>query len=259
MKKLRPKVAGVSLIEMLLVVAIAATILILSIKQYQAFKLDSDFSELQTNVDTLFKAANYFYQANCKRVIDPTTGPVANTGLLDPTSDGTGTPTPSDPYPVTIAALTAGGYLSTPMISVPLIDSNTYMVQFNQQPVVDRMVQTANGPVSAGKIIVWTIQVSALIYDNTKRNTWLTRSNATCLSRKTGSVVTPCSLIPVPPGGGSIYLVWERPVTSVASGTDSGLWQTNIRGKQFNQQYEVHPTNYLTNQTTPQQNYLCGS
>ena len=62
---------GVTLFEVLLVLAIAASIIIMSIKQYQSYRFDADIQAVRYNVDTIFEAMAQYYKVNCYGSIDP--------------------------------------------------------------------------------------------------------------------------------------------------------------------------------------------
>jgi prepilin-type N-terminal cleavage/methylation domain-containing protein len=59
--------SGVTLLEVMLVIAIAGSILAMGISQYQSMQRDSNVRQVQANVDTLFNAMAYWYKANCGR------------------------------------------------------------------------------------------------------------------------------------------------------------------------------------------------
>lgn len=259
------KSSGVTLQEVLLVLVLCGAILIIGMRFVNSLRSESDTYIVKGNVDSLFQAAANFYYANCRRQQDPVNGPVAGTGLLDPTDDGTGTPVPATPYPVAINTLQTNGYFDGRIITTPIADN--YIVQFNQvTPAPDRIIQTASGPVNVGKIIMWRIQISVLldpVYTPTAVG-YLSRLGGSCLSRldASGTSVIPCNQMAGVPAGGNIYVVWERLPSLAVPSAPSGLMRTNARNKLNTQLYTDLPQDYLLKQpssTYPLQNFLCGS
>ena len=57
---------GVSLLELLLVLAIASSIALLGIRMYQRYQVDQDAERLLYTVNTLFLGMSRYYQANCR-------------------------------------------------------------------------------------------------------------------------------------------------------------------------------------------------
>src|SRR3990167_6219050 len=133
------RMQGVTLIEVMLVIAIATSLTLMVMKQYQMMKRDSDVQQVNYNVDQIMDAAARYYQANCRVQVDATTGQVVGTaGTLDPAH----APPPSNPFIITVAALRAAGYLTAVLPPNPIVNeagaNNGYMVQFNQvTPIPD--------------------------------------------------------------------------------------------------------------------------
>ena len=271
MKQRKKNVAGVTLLEIMLVLVIASGIIMLGLKQYNSMRVYGNAAQVQGNVDNLFQAAAFYYHANCQRQIDPVTMNQVNAaGTLDPDyiDPVTTLPAPpSNPYPVPITTLLSAGYLpASPIANAMINDSsaNSYIIQFNQEtPAPDRILNTPTGPVKLGKIINYTIQIAVELKDPKKANVYQKLLNAECLSRLIGTVVMPCSSAWwVPPVGGVIYAVWERQPSFAVPNSQSDLWQTNMVNKEFNQFYTTKPVSYLGSlpaASYSQQNYLCGS
>jgi prepilin-type N-terminal cleavage/methylation domain-containing protein len=260
------KQSGFTLLESILVLVIASSIVLLSIRQYQSYKIDSDVNQVLYNVDQLFQAASYYYQANCRNQVNQTTMvPIANSGALDPANS------PTNPFSVdAYNDLYSNRYLRTLLPINPIVYYNPsstpmkgYVVQFNlQTPQTQRVINlSSGGTVNAGAIYVWKIQVAVRLTDPTKASQYLSLLRGDCLSRQVGATVTRCPSVPAAPVAGDDYVVFERlPSLPTAQG-NSGLNATNVMVKQFNQQYTTYPILYLTSGVTPvpPQNYLCGT
>jgi prepilin-type N-terminal cleavage/methylation domain-containing protein len=271
---------GVTLFEMLLVMAIIAMISLMTFRFYQQSQLSNDIDKLQYNVDQLFQALGQYYKANCIEYTNP--GPpvtVSKAGLLDPRH----TPAPTDPFPINIQNdLITPGYLTSwqPINSlVNNASSVNYVVQFNKVVVtapatpvqvnacivltpgstcVPSPPNTANlptGAVNSSQIIIWRPQVAVLLNDPTTAALYQTRMAADCISSldDTGSFVDKCSSSPTAGG----YLVWERLPSAASPNAMSNLWLSMPLLKQFNMQY-THDQMYELNSSAGQQYYLCG-
>jgi hypothetical protein len=267
-------ISGVTLVEAILVMAVASSIIMIAMKQARIYRNDNDINQVLHDVDEVFQGASYFYQANCKMQADPVTGPIGGTGVLDPkyfpAPPATPTPTPpSNPYPVTIAQLKSGGFLTNKVAFSPIVNTSAandgFIVQFNQD-ISDRSFSTS-APVTTiklGKIIMWQIQVAVLLRNPAKALVYGKLLGADCLSTvdPSGTTVTPCSSappgLPTPP----VYAVWSRLPSYATPASNSNQWISNADRQVFNQLYETYPVSVLQNvpaSSYPQQNYLCGS
>lgn len=256
---------GVTILEIILVLAISSSILLLSIRQYQSYKIDSDVNQVLYNVDQLFQAASYYYQANCRNQVNSTTGMVIpGSGLLDPSNN------PTNPTVVTAFNLLQNRFLreALPISPIVFFDPTSelmksYVVQFNLvSPQAQRVINlSAGGTANAGAIYVWKIQVAVRLRNPATATQYLNLLRGNCLSNQTGSMVTPCPSTPSAPGATDTYVVFERLPSLSSTEGNSGLNATNVAVKQFNQQYTTYPILYLTSGVTPltPQNYLCGT
>ena len=285
MKGLIKHQLGITLMEALLVLAIAAAIMVLSMRQYQTYRIDADMNQLTYNVKVLAQAAARYYYANCDK------------GTLDPRNLPAGTTV----YPLNITNdLITPQYLPQMVAQNPLVDSsgpgNGYSVQFNAT-TSNRTVctQTSGGNCVAstpvGTIVQWTIQVSVLLKNPSIINMAQGKLNAECTSSaNTNNSVESCLQAPsffaicftlrsMPFGLGNAaanslgcpvgtnpasynnYLVWTMAPSFVSKETQSPLWVTNPVVKQFKQLYTTYNLNDLTtgNHSPEYQYYLCGS
>lgn len=259
---MKGSVHGFTLLEVMLVLAISASIFILGYRMYISMRNDADLHQVQYNVDRLFGAASEYYQANCRMQINAQTGAqIGTNGTLDPNYS----PVPATNYPVAVSSLTTSGYLDATLPKNRLIDSSTinngYVVQFNQSAATNR---TLNGNLM-GKVIIWRIQVAVAIRSNAGgkvAKAIVRQLGADCASILSGGYVTPCASNPVVPNTGVIYAVWERLPSYAVPNAESNTWHTNAQTKSFNQLY----TNNNLDNWQPNggagsdyQNYLCGS
>ncbi|MDR3490509.1 MAG: hypothetical protein P4M12_00535 [Gammaproteobacteria bacterium] len=256
---------GATLLEVMLALAIASAILVSSIKMYQRFKLQSDLTKVQSNVDLLFAAMGNYYRAQC---------PIG--GTLDPATAGT-----TNSFPVTngtaavvTTAMQAYG-LAVTLGKNSLLDDvgNTYVLQFNPSlsttsPQVNACVVMVPGTAciptsstlpSSAKSLIWTAQVAVKLKDSTKGPVYQSSLGADCLSAGHPSTnpttIDPCSN----PDTHNTYLVWERLPSYTAPNTTSILWLSMPQLKQFNLQY-THDQMYELSDTGAVRStyYLCG-
>lgn len=287
-------IKGVTLLEVLLVLAVISSIIILSIRQYQIYRLDADVHQVRFNIDQLTNAAAGYYQANC-----------TNGGTLDPDSS------PTSPYVINVTSdLINKGFLPANALGYsPLIDNasplGAYQVQFNKYTTPRQVcvrgtnatgITPSAGCTSAlqiGTLVIWKIQVAVLLNDSTLAQQYQNLFLADCVSTKSATGIVSCSQsasfsalcqfyrnIPpndplyaiynslannmgCPTSGSSAsynnYVVWERLPSFATPDTQSPFWQTNPLVQQFTQMYSTYPITYLTgaNHTTEFQ-YFCG-
>lgn len=258
---MKKRQSGLSLVEALLVLIIATSILFFSLRQYEVFRRDADIQQVKANVDVLFVAMAEFYKANCYGQVDPTTGAVT-AGRLNPAHASN--PLPGPVHIDINADLIAGGYLTddVPFPLSPIVDNSAdptdkfsgYIVQFNSA----QATRTMNGTI--GTVVTWKPQIAVRIKDTTLTSQYLNLLNGNCLSSLSGNTVTPC-----PTAGSSTgtYVVWERMPSLVSSKANSTLWPLRAVLNQFTQMYTTHSTTYLLTRSglTPAnqtQYYLCG-
>lgn len=56
---------GVSLVEVMLVLAIGGFLVMMGLRQYMSYRLDADVALIKSNVDTIYAAMSSYFQANC--------------------------------------------------------------------------------------------------------------------------------------------------------------------------------------------------
>src|SRR5678815_4964824 len=62
---MKRKHAGMTLVEIMLVITIASAIVYMSINQYLSYRYNADVTQVQANVNMLFQSMSSFYKANC--------------------------------------------------------------------------------------------------------------------------------------------------------------------------------------------------
>lgn len=262
---MRRQEAGISLLEMMLVLTICAGILMMGMQVYLTMRRDADIRQVQTNVDAIFQAMDNYYRINCygQSRANQTVIP----GTLHPASS----PATQFKINITTQLIQPGLLPASALVQTPLVDVNApqttqgYLAQFNKK-TSPRMVcttgagaansPTCTGSTSAGTVTEWQAQVAVQL-DATPATTpgvFLTAMGGHCLSTRVGTTVTPCSAITT----GS-FVVWERTPSSSSKEGGSTYWQTIPTVKQFTQMYTTYPMNSLTSGAITNQNFLCGN
>lgn len=249
---LSAKQLGMTLLEVMLVLAIGAAFLVLGIRQYQAFKLGQDLQVVRGNVDTIFIGLLNYYRTNCGKG-QP----------LDPLSAGS--PITIGSWAINIPSMPLQG-INLPVPS-PVVDNSPpsygYLVQINtamngsQPQGTTRQVYACTSytvnpsppynrycsgysavtPIAkANSVVVQIAQVAVKLVDPTKSQIYKNIVSADCVSDAgSGGAIIPC-----PPNGqpdpGTHYLVFDRWPSGGAI-SSSILWISNARLRQFNQQY----------------------
>jgi len=278
----RASQTGVTILEVMLVMAIGASILFFSIQQYLTYRKDADAVVVESNVDAIFQAMSAYYRINCY-------GPSNTDGSLGGTGNNGGTLNPKqfsginkllnmNTDLITPALLNGNGIIINPLIDAAGATSTAfkgYVAQFNKtQPSLQRQVcengtgttPTPGRPtpiptcstalVNTGEIVIWKAQVAAKLNDTTNASTYLNFLGADCLSSPgAGGIINPCSSNT--PGA---YVVWERLPSAVNPGAASPYWESMPTVTQFTLMYRTAPILNLTNQfQADSQTYLCGN
>jgi type II secretory pathway pseudopilin PulG len=260
---------GITLLETMLTLVIGTSILVMGLKMYQQYQLDTNLQQLQYNVRLLSVAMANYYHANCQ-----------NYGTLDPTSAGRPTSAPAipsltTPWPINVTTqLVTPGFLGKwPLILNPLIDTtvgaNGYILQLN--PILSTTPPNITGctdtkvpctvtatplPTTQSIVLVWQLQVAIKLHDQTKNQSYIGTLGASCLSDlgSGGNTVTPCSSAVTSNG---TYIVWDT-LPSFIPNMNSVLTPSMSILKQESLLY-THDVMYELNSgyTSPQY-YLCG-
>jgi|GEM_PF-2384946 len=258
-----PSIRGVTLLEIMLVLVIAASFILLGLQTFRQFSLQGNINKASYNVNVLFKALRGYYLSNCiaNRTYD--TGAEIKSATLDPSSSSY---ISTASVGINIASqLVTPGYLTNWQAAFsPVVAS--YVVQLNRYNTATKTVQfcysgtcVGQPTVETNNVYLWTAQVAIQINDVARINQYKEMLGADCISRLSGSIVTPCSQSPV----AANFLVFERLPSFVASEGNSPLWLSMPNVKQFKEQY-TNDNDYAITVDDPSyrqgsyQNYLCG-
>lgn len=266
--------SGVTLLEVMLVLIIGASMIYFSLMQYQSYRHDADAAQVQANVNAIFQAMSGYYRQNCDQNPSTYTAPAGtqvghtNYGELNPLRTGFTTP-----LGINIQTdLRDNGFLTTnfPLYN-PLVNNsagtNGYLAQFNlgtpstQRQICGTGPAACTTPMDIGAITTWIAQVAVQIYNPTNNANvalaYLKILGGDCLSTASGNLVTPCVAGSLGTGN---FVVWSRLPSNANIGAKSDFWTIMPTVNQFKQMYTTYPILNLTNgSSTSNQNYLCGN
>lgn len=217
--------AGITLIEVMLVMVIASTLILMGIRMYTQYQRDAEIIEMKYNIDALFQAMSKYYYANC------------NTSQFLDTSNGS--------IAVTMDTLKDGGYLTADIRAVSeLLNTNNaapYMMQFN--PSTQRYLYDGN---NMGNVAVWSMQITV---DTTRKGNWGTDSGRAALSSMMGAdcmsgkmtldgsgmqINYPCRAATIP-SVPNPKPSWERMMSNVGvNALSTSYWMTMPTVRMFN-------------------------
>lgn len=272
---------GLTLLEMLLALAIAALILIMGFRLILFWQKQMTFTEVNYNIDTLFKSQQAYYNAQCFGIYVPGNAKVADapngenpwsgyqyaSGRLTPMQFVGNAPVPNPVnnnsfyYPGSVANLIERHYLAGnpsnpdnfPFAPSPIVKDVTQTYQgykvlhgysvFFAQILQKRMQQIAgtSTPVPIG--------VNAVTYAGV--SIWLAAEDQATrqadLQLLGGSCLSslPASNCQNPVANGQ-FLVWVRPANAPSQHHRSDTWVSNPQVTQFQQLYTTYPITYLT-------------
>ncbi len=255
---------GLSLLETMLVLAIAALLVVLSIRQYQAWQADLAVEQVKANVNAIFNAMTYYYRAQCRGAYDPgaTNTFMVNGHTYNPypqVNPGTLNPFYANEQTKNILNdLMSSGYLTAPFsLSAvsPVVDTSTYEAVFYFLGTLRRYESTANGnAVMIGDVYqpVMEVGVQLKATQPAVQQAYLRLLNATCLTSQFPAIC------PTSGTGSGSYVVWVKSPSDTMGTYDPEL-------AQFNQLYNTYPLMYLTgtaNSTSAPpieyQGFICG-
>ncbi len=239
------KLQGMTLLEAMLAIAIASTIILLGIRQYAQYQFTRDAFTLKYNVDLLFQGMRNYYYANCAESAD---GNMLLHQLAPSRS-------PANPFPVNIRT-TLTNYLDPSWRPVnALINSSFgdlgFEAQFNNvipsvtrnenfcyyYPGTSQTSPTCGSlPNTSAIVYLWVAQVVVKITDpkTTVALKGLTGADCALQSYQPNTVVD-CSTGATT--GTASYLVWQHLPSFASPDMSSGLWRATSTVKEFNLQY----------------------
>jgi Tfp pilus assembly protein PilE len=266
---------GVTLLEAILVLAVASSILLMGIRQYQLFQIQKNYVQVRSNVSLLFQAMMNYYQAYCNGNVTTSENKISIPTLINDD-------------------LVTKNFLTNWQPLNPLVDSTQagndkgYYAQFNPNNnsnntegrqayacfllpdnTTGTLVTTCTPPrpVVADtsrykpQVLTWQIQIAVALPAGTPYNAALAYQGgmgASCLSDSTASCPTSINQ-----SAKNYYLIWQSMPTVAALETGSSLWPLNPTVKEFNLQYTHDPMyemiypEYATD-TSKDYYYLCG-
>lgn len=235
---------GVTILEILLVLAISAAIITLVLNRYQSWVKDTNVEKVKNNVDMMFLGAMNFYRANC---IQYKIGSQTKIAKLD--EDTTRNVYVPDEDEIT------NFIKNWPFPFNPLVDS--YYLQFNRTSF-DRTVDFNNAhppdTYNVGTIYLWSILVAVKLNPDYDPEAYRALLGADCLSNMAGGTIKSCSA-----NQSGNYLVWERLPSGANLALTTQLPNSDVITTQFTQMYTTYPILTLTNGLmTDSQHYLCG-
>lgn len=216
---------GVTIFELLLVMAIAGSIIMLGISQYTLFRQRAEISQVQFNIETLFQAMNHYYLAHCEDDSIFKIGP------------------PNKPVQIKVSNLRNEGFLADDaLIVVPNYvnpdEDTAYPMQFNPAEQ-DKIIDGEN----LGKVYLWTFQIGLRLADGKRSTNAQSITNAKLLGadcivdfnngsgNPTGVGLGKCISINA---NVSRYPSWERaPSMSNAAVRKTGSWLMTPLIRQF--------------------------
>ncbi len=253
---------GMTLLEMMLVFAIAMSMVLLGIKQYQQYKLQGNISQAGYLVDSLLQGMSNYYFANCYH---------PNSFAPSP-----GTTTVTSPIVVDFTTSLLSAFLPSESVFIlghlpPLVSSIQTRYVPRQATSQRRAIgcasyQKVNGqtvcqwaPTSATTRAVttlWQAQVIMTMQDPTQTLLYKGLLNADCAM---DSIPKARSAPVCVTKGAPRYLLWQRLPSFASPALTSGLREFIYSTVLFTRQYTNDPMGDLYNAPgyTPA-NYLCG-
>ena len=116
------RISGMTLLEVMLVLAIMASFVLFAINQYQQFRLEASFIDIKKNVDVLFQAMGRFYQGNCRNLSDYSIASAK--GVVPTITPGALAPSPKGPLDYSTSNLTYPMDITTQLMTPHYLPNN---------------------------------------------------------------------------------------------------------------------------------------
>lgn len=262
--KVCKKTQGVTLIEMLLVMLLASTIIFFGINTIQRYRAEQEFNQIKFNIEVLFQALRQYYQANCGKQGGPL-DPVTNPKVID------------QPFLIDLRSHLQG-YLATnwPNYNAQVDDQDKKLykgygaqlnpkVRDNARSIRTCIKDSSGLPVCSFtslennnvKSLIWQFQAVVKINDPDNAQRYRAMAGADCVVDSVpDDAPVNCTTDASTTGQ---YLVWQRAPSYAPMSIGSELWITTPRVKQFNLQYTHDPMYDLSNpDSSTVKYYLCG-
>ena len=269
-------ILGITLIEMMLVLAIMTSIILMAFSWFQTMQIQNNYITLKSNVDQLLASLRAYYQANCDVTTSkfyPTSSPIQPVLPIDLTTDMKGFINTNWPKKtVVVASDTDTGeqdtsYLAQFNLYLPTGTGGTSTVpkkfaNFCFQFDPTKPAQCADPVVLANsKLFIWQIQVVVKMSNPEQAFNYRALAGADCVATED----TYDSTTPVDCAANATntditkadYLVWQRAPAQIAPELQSSLAIMNPVVREFKLQYTHDPMYEMSNPDT-NQNYLCG-
>jgi prepilin-type N-terminal cleavage/methylation domain-containing protein len=266
------KSEGMTLLEMMLVLAIAGSIILAGLRVYQSSETDNNYLILRSNVDFLFQAMQGYYQQECDLYFSAD-GSVRRRGLLtfNP-NNGDAAP---DLSPVPFDVTLTNQYISAPWpryVSVVGRDTTAYRAQYNPSSGKNKQAYVCasyNSPrcseamlIPESNIVLWQAQIVVKMIDPSKTTYYVGKAGADCAVNSVSSAAPVDCSTGVKMGDSAAYMVWQRMPSFSSTNIRSSHWISNPSRKIFKQQYTHDPMYELYNSnpasTEVNRYYYCG-
>ncbi len=266
------KISGLSLLELMLVAAVATSIFLMGLRFYRSFETQKDYYFLKANVDLLFQAMKGYYQQECDLHFSRD-GSIIGKGALTYNSGGGGL------VPVSFDVTKVNQFISVPWPrNLPMVASGSantvYFAQFNPSNITNKKVYVCSSyttgtpqcdtpiPIPGSNVILWQSQIAVKMQDPTKTTYYLALAGADCaVNNVPTDTAVDCST-GVTIGNSATYMVWQRMPSFSSMNVRSSHWGSNPVVKEFKLQYTHDPMYELYNSNaTPDdiyQYYYCG-
>jgi len=168
MRLTKRNISGLTLVEVMLVLAVAATITVMGFRLYEVNRRDAYLREIMYNVNTLALAASHYYYANCGFQNGNVPGALNPLNTSSPLTFSNSN-APNVTYSVNINNdLINNGYLTANITPNPYVQS--YTVQFNSISPYFKTATVCADPACTstttkklGLVVNWQIQVGVIL------------------------------------------------------------------------------------------------
>ncbi len=271
------KITGMTLLEVMLVFAIAAALILAGLRVYQSSERDKNYLILRSNVDFLFQAMKQYYQQQCDLFFS-TEGAINGKGDLTFSPDGASTEFNTTKFDVTKMK----NYMDFPWpryVSVVVNDTvdKTYFAQFNpstssinanKNAYVCSSFRTGKPECSAptqitgSSIVLWQSQIAVKMRDPSTTTYYVAMAGADCAVNTVPTDAPVDCSAGVAMGTSAQYMVWQRMPSFSTPNVRSSHWISNPVTKEFKLQYTHDPMYELYNPdalpTDVYKYYYCG-
>lgn len=269
------KASGMTLIETILVLAIAASLVLLGFSMYRSAETDNSYRVLQANVDFLFQAMKGYYQQQCDLAFS-SQGTLGSGGALTFNPSGGTSGSVSVLFDVTtVQNYTDFVWPQSAKVVASGKANKVYFAQFNPTSATNNKNAYACSTYATGKaqclnpmpitnsnIVLWQSQIVVKMKDPSKTTYYLAKAGADCAvnTYSIGNIVNCASGVSF--GNSALYMVWQRMPSFASPNIQSSLWGSNPVLKEFKLQYTHDPMYEMYNPSavpsSVYRSYYCG-